>query len=87
MELQLVFQKYRVICNVSKEAFSSVYLKNIDFLKNGRLNLHKNACNQRKVQSCKENRYYSLDLEPIFQKFLVICNDCNYAFNSVYEKH
>ena len=56
MELQQVFQKYRVICNVSNEAFSSVYSKNIDFLKNGRLNLHKNVRRQRKVQSCKENK-------------------------------
>ena len=77
MELQLVFQKYRVICNVSNEAFSSVYLENIDFLKNVRLNLHKNARKQRKVQSCKEDRYYSVDLEPISQKYLVICNDRN----------
>ena len=47
MELQLVFQKYRVICKVSNETFSSVYLENIDFLKNGQLNLHKNARRQR----------------------------------------
>ena len=56
MELQLVFQKYRVICNVSNEAFSSVYLENIDFLKNVPLNLHKNARKQRKIQSGKENK-------------------------------
>ena len=56
MELQLVFQKYRVICNVSNEAFSSVYSKNINFLKKVQLNLHKNARKQRKVQSCKENK-------------------------------
>ena len=56
MELQLVFQKYLLISKVSNEAISSVYLKNIDFLKNGRLNLHKNARRQRKVQSCIENK-------------------------------
>ena len=56
MELELVFQKYRVICNVSNEAFSSVYLENVDFLKNVQLNLHKDSRKQRKVQSGKENK-------------------------------
>ena len=75
MELQQVFQKYLLISKISNEAISSVYLKNIDFLKNGRLNSHKNASNQRKVQSCKENRYYSIELQSIFQKRFVICKD------------
>ena len=63
MELQQVFQKYLVICKVSNEAVSSVYSKNIDFLKNGRLNLHKNARRQCSVQSSKENKllFYSFD--------------------------
>ena len=89
----LIFQKHLVISSGStlfydsNYTFYSVYLNTIDFFKNSRLNLQKNASNQRKVQSCKENRYYSVDLEPIFQKYVVICNDCNYAFNSVYLKN
>ena len=28
--------------------------------------------------------YYSFDLMLVFQKYLMICIDCNKAFNSVY---
>ena len=41
IDLLLVFQKYMIVCNESNYAFNSVYYKNIDFLKNGRLNGHK----------------------------------------------
>ena len=43
IDLQRNFYKYLVICNDSIKAFNSVYSKNIDFLKKGRLNLSKNA--------------------------------------------
>ena len=93
IDLMLIFERHFVISSSStlfydsNYTFYSVYLNNIDFFKNSWLNLPKSAWNQRKVQSCKENRYYYVDLETIFQKYLVICNDCNYAFNSVYLKN
>ena len=43
IDLQRNFYKYLVICNDSTLAFNSVYSKNIDFLKKGRLNSLKNA--------------------------------------------
>ena len=43
IDLQRNFYKYLVICSDSTLAFNSVYSKNIDFLKKGRLNLLKNA--------------------------------------------
>ena len=43
IDLQRNFYKYLVIFNDSTLAFNSVYSKNIDFLKKGRLNLLKNA--------------------------------------------
>ena len=76
IDLMLISQKYHVISRSSNKIVSSANQNNIDFLKNGRLNSHKNASNQRKVQSCKENRYYSIELQSIFQKRIVICNDC-----------
>ena len=42
-ELLLVFQKKHVICNHTNLALNIVYQKKIDFLKNSRLNSHKNA--------------------------------------------
>ena len=60
IDLMLTSQKYLVISRSSNKIVNSTYQNNIDFLKNGRLNSHKNASNQHKVQSCKENRSYSI---------------------------
>ena len=58
-ELQLDFQKKHVIYNKTNWAKNTVYQKKIDFLKNSRLNSHKNALKQRYVQNCKEtNPFY-----------------------------
>ena len=58
-ELLLVFQKKHVIYNQTNLAKNIVYWKNIDFLKNNRLNLHKNALNQRNIPICNEtNPFY-----------------------------
>ena len=76
IDLMLIFQKYLVICNESNKIVNSTYQNNIDFLKNGRLNSHKNASNQHKVQSCKENSYYSIEIQSMFQKCILFCNDC-----------
>ena len=49
IDLMLIFQKHLVISSSStlfydsNYTFYSVYLNNIDFFKNSRLNLHKNA--------------------------------------------
>ena len=59
-ELLLVFQKKHIKCNHTNLAQSSVYQKNIDFLKNSRLNSHKNAWNQCKTLNCNE-------IKPFFQ--------------------
>ena len=50
-EKLLVFQKNNIICNNTNLALNSDYQKNIDFLKNCRLNSHKNALKRRKVQN------------------------------------
>ena len=68
-----IFSEYLVISSGSNKVVNSVYKNNIDFLKNGRLNSHKNASNQRKVPSCKcKACYYSIDLQRNFYKYLVI---------------
>ena len=51
IDLLLFSQIYLVIYSGSNKVVNSVYKNNIDFLKNGRLNSHKNASNQRKVPS------------------------------------
>ena len=51
IDLLLFSQIYLVISSGSNKVVNSVYKNNIDFLKNGRLNSHKNASNQRKVPS------------------------------------
>ena len=51
IDLLLFSQIYLVISSGSNKVFNSVYKNNIDFLKNGRLNSHRNASNQRKVPS------------------------------------
>ena len=53
-ELLLVFLKYHFICNYTNLALKSVYEKNIDFLKNCRINSRKTALKRRKLQ--KYNR-------------------------------
>ena len=55
-ELLLVFEKKHVIYNQTNLAKNIVYQKKIDFLRNSRLNSHKNALQQRKVQNCNENQ-------------------------------
>ena len=57
-ELLLVFQKKHVICNHINLAKDSMYLKNIDFLKNSRLKSLRIALNQRIVQNCNETNPY-----------------------------
>ena len=86
VDLEPIFQKYLVICNDCNYALNSVYLKNIDFLKKDQLNSHKNAWNQSKVPRCNENKFLFYQYTSSFSEILFICNDCNYAFNSVYEK-
>ena len=56
IDLMLIFQKYLVICNESNKLVNSFYQNNIDFLKNGPLNSHKNASNQRRIQSWNEKK-------------------------------
>ena len=57
-QLLLVFQKKHVICNHTNLASNSVYEKNIVFLKNSRLNSHKNALNQCKKLNCHETEQF-----------------------------
>ena len=58
-ELLLVFQKKHVNCNYTNLALNIVFKKKIDFLKNSRLNSHKNALKKRNVQKCNEtNQFY-----------------------------
>ena len=53
-ELLLVFQKKHVIYNKTNLAKNIVYQKKIDFLKNSRLNSHKNALTQCKTLNCNK---------------------------------
>ena len=55
-ELLLVSQKKHIICNHTNLAKNSVYQKNIDVLKNRRLNSHKNALNLCITLNCKETK-------------------------------
>ena len=55
-ELLLVFGKKHVIYNQTNLAKNIVYQNKIDFLKNSRLNSHKNALKQRNVENCNENK-------------------------------
>ena len=48
--------------------------RNIDFLKNSRLNSHQNALNQCKTLMCNENNNFVKELLLVFQKKHVICN-------------
>ena len=50
--------------------FYNGYLRNIDFLKNGRLDSHKNGQKQVNVATCIEKKFFSLDLLLIFSKLL-----------------
>ena len=59
-ESLLVFQNYHIICNNTNLAENGVYQKNIDILKNSRLNSHKNALKRRKVQNYNRTK-------PFFQ--------------------
>ena len=53
-ELLLDFQKKHVSCN----HINSGYQKNIDFLRNSRLNSHKNALNQCKTLNWNETKQF-----------------------------
>ena len=57
-EMMLVFQKKHVICNHTNLASNSVYYKSIEFLKNSRLNSHKNALNECKTLNCNETKQF-----------------------------
>ena len=59
-ESLLVFQNYHIICNNNNLAQNGVYQKIIDFLKNSRLNSHKNALKRRKVKNYNRTK-------PFFQ--------------------
>ena len=79
-ELLLVFQKKHIICNHTNLALNCVYYKNIDFLKNIRLNSHKNALNQCKTLNCNETKpFFINELLLVFQKKHIICNHTNLA--------
>ena len=54
--------------------FYNGYVRNIDFLKNGRLDSHKNGQEQRNVATCIEKMFFSFDLRLIFSKLLSIKN-------------
>ena len=56
IDFQLILKKNLVICNNSNFAFNSVYSKNIDFLKHGRLNSHQNPENQGRKRNSNENK-------------------------------
>ena len=51
--------------------FYNGYVRNIDFLKNGRLDSHKNGQKQRNVATCIEEMFF-FDLLLIFSKLLSI---------------
>ena len=55
-ELLLAFQKKHIICNHTNWPKTEFTKKNIDFLKNSRLNSHKNALNQCQTLSCNETK-------------------------------
>ena len=59
IELLLVFLKYHFICNDTNLAYNSVYQNNIDFLKNCRVNSHKNALKRRKLQNYNRTTHFS----------------------------
>ena len=54
----LVFQNHHIIWNNTNLAYNSVYQKNIDFLKNCRLNSHKNALKRCKVQNYNRTKQF-----------------------------
>ena len=84
IDLLLTSQKYHVISRSSNKIVNSTYQKNIDFLKNGRLNSHKMLQINKEYRVGMKRSYYIMDLQLVFQKYLVICNITNKAFSSVY---
>ena len=52
--------------------FYNGYVRNIDFLKNGRLDSNKNGQKQRNVATCIEKMFFYFDLLFIFSKLLSI---------------
>ena len=74
-ELLLVCQEKRIICNQTSLAQNSVYYKNIDFLKNSRLNSNKNALNQCKTLICNETK-------PFFQRITASFSEKTYHLQS-----
>ena len=58
IELLLVFLKKPTICDYTNMAKNSVYYKNIDFLKNCRINSRKNALKRRKLQKYNRTKHF-----------------------------
>ena len=56
IDLMLISQKYHVISRSANKIVNSAYQNNIDFLKNGRLNSHKNASVQPRILSWNEKK-------------------------------
>ena len=58
IELLLVFLEKPTICNYTNLAQNSVFQKNIDFLKNSRLNSRKIALKRRKLQKYNGTKHF-----------------------------
>ena len=58
IDLLLVFLKKHIIWNHTNLALKCVYWKNIDFLKNCRLNSHENVLKRRYVQKYNKTKHY-----------------------------
>ena len=63
IDLMLIYQKYLVISKNSNKLVDNVFLNNIDFLKNGRLNSHKMLPINEKYRVEMKRSYYSIDLQ------------------------
>ena len=58
IDLLLVSLKKHIIWNHTNLALKCVYLKNIDFLKNCRLNSHENVLKRRYVQKYNKTKHF-----------------------------
>ena len=86
IELPLVFLNKQIICNHTNLAWISVYWENIDFLKNFRLNSHKNVLKRRSVQKYNKTKLFFHWITASFSEKHIICNHTNLAYISVYWK-
>ena len=80
----LIFQNYIVIFKDFNEDFDSISKKALIFSKMAAYILTKMVeINVHNKIAMKTSRYF-IDLQLVFKKNIVICNNSNYAFNSVY---